>query len=183
MTDIITNMKTIKSGIYCITNKINGKKYIGCSIDIERRWHQHKNMKQNKHTSALRNALIKYGIDNFDFHIIMHCCKEWFAFWEKFYISNHNTVAPSGYNLTHGGDAKVIISDETRKKMSESHSGEKNGFYGKKHSNEFKDKQRKNKLGKSTWNKGKEHSEEHKENLRLAWIRRRERMNNDKVTD
>lgn len=183
MIDIITNMKTTKSGIYCITNKINGKKYIGCSIDIERRWSQHKSMKQNKHTSALRCALMKYGINNFDFNILLQCCKERFAFWEKFYISNKGTVSPNGYNLTYGGDANIVVSEETRQKLSESSSGKRNGFYGKRHADEFKERQRQNKLGKSTWNKGKEHTPEHKENLRLAWIRRRERMNNDKTTD
>lgn len=58
-----------------------------------------------------------------------------------------------------------------------------NKINGKRHSDEFKERQRQNKLGKSTWNKGKELTPEHKENLRLAWIRRRERMNNDKTTD
>lgn len=179
----INNMKPKISGIYCITNKINGKKYIGCSIDIHRRWWQHSNMNQNKHTSALRNALIKYGIDNFEFEIIMCCCKDYFSMWEKHYISFSGTVAPNGYNLTHGGDAHIIFSDETREKISKAHTGDKNGFYGKKHSEEFKKKQSNSKKGKSSYNKGIPHSEEHKAKLKLAWIARRERMNNDKTTN
>jgi len=30
------------SGIYKITNKVNGKVYIGQSVDIERRWKEHR---------------------------------------------------------------------------------------------------------------------------------------------
>ena len=54
-------------GIYQVTNKINGKKYIGQSIDIERRWSQHRYGKGN---IILRNAINKYGLDNFEFEIL-----------------------------------------------------------------------------------------------------------------
>jgi hypothetical protein len=36
----INNMS--KSGIYCIENIIDGKKYIGYAIDINRRWQNHR---------------------------------------------------------------------------------------------------------------------------------------------
>ena len=56
-------------GIYKITNKINGKCYIGQSNDIHRRWKQElaPNAKLNPH---LARAFEKYGIDNFEFEII-----------------------------------------------------------------------------------------------------------------
>lgn len=47
--------------------KINNKVYIGQSIDIERRWDQHKYGKGN---IILRNAIQKYGLDNFEFLIL-----------------------------------------------------------------------------------------------------------------
>jgi predicted GIY-YIG superfamily endonuclease len=55
-------------GIYQIRNKINGKIYIGQSIDIERRWNQHK---YGKGSIILRNAIKKYGINNFKFEILV----------------------------------------------------------------------------------------------------------------
>ena len=54
-------------GIYCVTNKVNNKIYIGQSIDIERRWDQHKYGKGNL---ILRNAIKKYGLYNFTFEIL-----------------------------------------------------------------------------------------------------------------
>lgn len=54
-------------GIYQVTNIINNKIYIGQSIDIERRWNQHK---YGKGSIILRNAISKYGMDNFKFEIL-----------------------------------------------------------------------------------------------------------------
>ena len=56
-----------KCGIYMIKSKINNKMYIGQSIDIERRWDQHKYGKGN---IILRNAIKKYGLNNFEFLIL-----------------------------------------------------------------------------------------------------------------
>lgn len=53
--------------IYAVTNKLNNKIYIGQSIDVERRWLQHRYGKGN---IILRNAINKYGIDNFNFEIL-----------------------------------------------------------------------------------------------------------------
>ena len=54
--------------IYKITNKINGKAYIGKTNNIIRRWKEHKY--GHGGTAILSKAFIKYRIDNFDFSII-----------------------------------------------------------------------------------------------------------------
>jgi group I intron endonuclease len=58
--------KTPISGIYIVTNNVNGKRYVGQSIDIERRWNQHR---YGKGSLLLRNAIKKYGIENFSFEV------------------------------------------------------------------------------------------------------------------
>lgn len=60
------------NGVYQITNKINGKFYIGSSMNILDRWDCHKaRLKVNKHKNAhLQNSVNKYGIENFEFSII-----------------------------------------------------------------------------------------------------------------
>lgn len=53
--------------IYSVTNNINNKIYIGQTIDVERRWNQHKYGKGN---ILLRNSIKKYGVENFTFSIL-----------------------------------------------------------------------------------------------------------------
>ena len=54
-------------GIYMVTNIVNQKIYIGQSIDIGRRWNQHR---YGKGSIILRNAINKYGIENFTFEVV-----------------------------------------------------------------------------------------------------------------
>ena len=105
--------------IYKITNKINGKAYIGQTIqDVEKRWRRHCSNCENK--SAISKAIKKYGKDNFTFEVIEENIDniELLNSLEVHYISVLNTMYPSGYNLMLGGDNRTL-SDETRKKMSE----------------------------------------------------------------
>ena len=61
--------------IYCYTNKINGKKYIGQTINPEQRYKAHKSSYQNpndrEYNSVLHNAFRKYGFDNFTYEILV----------------------------------------------------------------------------------------------------------------
>lgn len=88
-------------GIYKITNKLNGKSYIGQSIDIKRRWAQHK-----ANIGSFKNPLYldfeKYGLENFDFEVIENCEKDELDSKEIFYISKFDSFN-NGYNLTTGG--------------------------------------------------------------------------------
>lgn len=59
------------SGIYKILNIINNKFYIGSTINFARRKNEHKyKLKNYKGNSIIRNAVKKYGINNFKFIII-----------------------------------------------------------------------------------------------------------------
>jgi len=59
------------SGIYKITNIINGKFYIGSTINFSRRKAEHFcRFRKNKGNSIIKNALIKYGVENFKFEIL-----------------------------------------------------------------------------------------------------------------
>lgn len=94
-------------GIYCITNTINQKKYVGLSKHIYRRWEDHKriafNPNNKKYHLPLYCAIRKYGLENFSFEIIEVCSEELLKERECYWIKFYNTVN-TGYNLTEGGD-------------------------------------------------------------------------------
>ena len=64
--------KTTRSGIYAIKNTVNGKVYIGSSVNMKSRWHTHKAMlkKDKHHSSKLQNAWNKYGEKTFVFYVL-----------------------------------------------------------------------------------------------------------------
>ena len=100
-------------GIYKIINLVNGKVYIGQSIDIYRRWAQHKkigrNLSEDKYSrdydKVLYRAMRKYGVDSFEFSIVEKCEESALykreQYWIKFYGST--TAEDKGYNLNDGG--------------------------------------------------------------------------------
>jgi group I intron endonuclease len=95
-------------GIYKITNKINNKVYIGETLDIRRRWGEHKdNLKNNTHHSyKLQNDWNKYGEKNFEFEIISVLDETINGFvgqyvlilYEQEYILKYNSI-DNGYNI------------------------------------------------------------------------------------
>ena len=95
-------------GIYKITNKINGKSYIGLSTNIEERFKKHRQCQGDK---ILYSAFRKYGIENFDFSIIELCCLEELSEKEKYWIAYYDTYN-NGYNATLGGEGQSLINHE-----------------------------------------------------------------------
>jgi group I intron endonuclease len=160
----------MKSGIYKITNLINGKIYIGSTCNFKDRKSKHKRTKSN---TMISRAIFKYGWDNFTFDAIEFCDKDILIEREQFYL---DTLEPfkenNGYNILrnctsngwrghhHTEESKKIMSekkkdsipwnkgktgvqecsDETRDLMSKNRMGEGNSFYNKKHTQESKDK-------------------------------------------
>ena len=151
--------------IYAHTNKINGKIYIGLtSMKPEERWRNGKRYKEGTH---FRNAIEKYGWDNFEHKIIKeNLTKTEASYWEQYYISFYNSVDRRyGYNMStggeHGGHPQTA---ETRKRISENCTG----FKGKRHTDESLAKMQKAKCGENHPMYGKHFSDEAKAKLRNA---------------
>jgi group I intron endonuclease len=85
------------SGIYCIINIKNSKKYIGSSKNIRQRlWSHRAELRHNKHeNSHLQNAWNKYGEHNFDYYILEKCEESLLLEKEQLYI---DTINPE-YNM------------------------------------------------------------------------------------
>lgn len=90
--------------IYKITNTINGKIYIGQTVQsIKNRWKQHVNEAYAEAKCAhLHAAIRKYGENNFNIEVIESCPQELLDEREIYWIKELDTINV-GYNLTSGG--------------------------------------------------------------------------------
>lgn len=170
-------------GIYKIVNCINNKVYIGQSIDIEKRFNDHKYNSDNNIQHPLYNSIRKYTINNFDFLILdevadINKLDECEQFWMDYY----NSYNPEyGYNLspTSGGSTRGIkLKEEHKRKISLGNIGKKiseesinkrlKTMKGYKHSDRTLEKMSKSLKGKAAWNKGLKMSKEFCINLSRA---------------
>lgn len=118
--------------IYKITNQKNGMVYIGSSVEVERRWRQHKeasiNEKDHHYNYPLMIAFREFGIANFTFEVIDTLPDHQAMIKaEHDWIVKENCVKPNGYNQTDKTDSPMF--DPTiAKKMSDT----KREKYGKR---------------------------------------------------
>lgn len=106
-------------GVYEIVNTVNGKRYVGSSVNIEQRWSAHKsNLRRGRHHSIhLQRAWDKYGEHSFTFSVIYECDLAGVIEAEQVQIdikSEYNIAPIAG--RTYG----VVQSDESNKLRSES---------------------------------------------------------------
>ena len=97
--------------IYKITNDINGKIYIGKTMNsIEKRWKEHCNDYQKKRYEKrpLYSAMNKYGLKHFHIEQIEKCNDKDINEREKYWIEYYGSFK-NGYNATTGGDGKSYI--------------------------------------------------------------------------
>lgn len=150
------------SGVYRITCKVNGKSYIGSSVDIRKRWSVHRRLLSlgRHHSIHLQRAWLLLGCDAFDVEILEECDSENLLGREQYWLGLFETANDLfGYNISQKAGAPMSglkHSAETLKKMSQSHSG-------RKHSEESKAKISKGNLGKKL-------SPEHVEQMRLSRV-------------
>ena len=146
----------MRVGIIYKATSPSGKCYVGQTTQtLDRRKYGHlRDAKRSDY--AFSRAIRKYGIDNFIWEII--CCDipiQYLNEYEIWYIDFHSSFK-YGYNSGEGGKANFgyKVSEETKKKMSESQKG-------KKHTEEAKKKM-------SEAGKGRKHTEETKRKLSEA---------------
>jgi group I intron endonuclease len=172
--------------IYKITNTVNGKIYIGQTIQTlknrKNRKKDHRNCGERLQHLALCRAFKKYGFENFEWTTIYYAKdKNDLDEMEKYYIQFYKTMSPRyGYNMTFGGEGgqhpeeikkKIsrslkgrVFSEETKKKLSLSLKGkytkEKSSWWGRKHTEEERKKIGDAQKGQKNHNYGKKATEE-----------------------
>jgi len=197
-------------GIYSITNIVNGKRIIGQSDHIYRRWKSHISyLRRNAHPNPiLQRSWNKHGENNFKLDILFLCSIQDLNSAEIKFIDVCRTENREfGYNLIPGGTKPPPKTEEQKKKMSESMKGEKNWNFGRDFSSEHRkrigDAQRgdksswfgkkmsettKKKIGDAhrgdkNWNFGKHHSEEWKNHMSLCFMGEKNHMYGKKVSE
>lgn len=93
------------TGIYQITNCINGHSYIGQSRQIFKRWDNHKiaatNCNDKGFNYPLYRAIRKYGIENFKFEILEECLVDSLndreIYWVNLYKPEYNQTPAGNY--------------------------------------------------------------------------------------
>lgn len=144
-----------KGIIYKITNKINGKVYIGQTKNFDRRMEQHRTIaKRGSKNTHLYHAIQKYGWSNFTPKIVERVnynnIDEREIYWIQYYKSTNSVY---GYNMTYGGEG-VKPTSETRKRMSKAQMGKNNSMYGRR--------------GKLSPSWGRTHTEEAKRKMSIS---------------
>lgn len=102
--------------IYCYKNKVNGKCYIGQTVDPKKRSECHRRAYNTGVISAFHRAINKYGFDNFEYSILHeNKTRKELDILEKTEIENHKSIVPFGYNLRSGGNASCQHSETIKK--------------------------------------------------------------------
>lgn len=148
---------------YKITNKINGKFYYGV--------HGTYNINDNYMGSGttLRDAKKKYGKENFSKEIILffksfeECCN-----YEALIVNDHMIKDPMCYNNKTGGGSRGILSEASKKKISDALLGNIPAFKGCKHTEETRELISSKRKGKIPWNKGVKITEDQRIKCRNA---------------
>jgi group I intron endonuclease len=180
-------------GVYKISNSLSGRYYIGYSTNIGRRFTTHRRkLKQNCHDNIfLQRAYNLDGEDKFKYDIIHVCDTEVEAkeielqyltdlsIRDKLYNLNYNN---SGGDLLSNHPEKYAIREKINKSCKETLNkltseerkqkygkvGEKNGMYGKTHTDEVRNLISEVNKGRQSINKGKKASEETKHKMSEA---------------
>ena len=165
------------AGIYIITCTVNGKIYIGSSVNIKRRWSQHvSDLKTRTHDNCyLQNAWNRHGEKAFKIDALELCDKSILVEREQFYLDTMKPFKSRGFNIaitaqksqlgrpvTPEHRAKISaarkghsVSEETRAKLSKAQKGVA------RHSEETKQK-----IGAAS--RGRKKSPETVEKMRIA---------------
>ncbi len=148
--------------VYKITNLLNNKVYVGV--------HKTANPMDEYLGSgrAIKNAIIKYGRENFKKEILYSNLSMKEAYDIESKIVNEEFVnSPNTYNIKIGGyGGGIAHTEETRKKISEAYRGKGNPFYGKRHTKDLIEKMRRQ-TGSKNPNYGNRfhHSDEAKDKI------------------
>jgi len=159
------------SGVYKITNKLNGKFYVGSAKNCFNRW-------SKKYNNHLESAFLKYGKENFIFEIVEECEEDKLIEREQYWLDNLKPFGLMGYNQRIIADSNLGShpTETTKEIWSKQRKGRKLTEEWKENIRQsllgreitWKEKIREANSGENNYNYGKHLSDEWKEKLSIA---------------
>ena len=143
--------------IYIRCNTINGKEYVGQSVDPRYRWRV-----ESHENTAIGRSVRKYGEPSFESKILFWVdTLEAANWWECYLIELYGTLRPKGYNVAEGGSHGNPFAGKTSEEMGVIRRKWSDAQKGKKSTAETRRKL-------SQFNRGKTLTDEHKRKLSEA---------------
>jgi group I intron endonuclease len=110
--------------IYILTNIINGKVYVGETMNMRQRVYCYKN---NTFNRPIKHAIRKYGIESFRIEVeyFPHFTKDDLLLIEETLIERFNCLAPNGYNVCKKGldNTGRMLTEEHKRKIGDGNRG------------------------------------------------------------
>jgi len=169
MTAKLVGGVVMSSGIYQITNQVNGKCYIGSAVNLKRRWQHHlAALRCGGHSNLhLQRAFDKDGEEAFVFEVFEEAGSENLIAREQYYL---DTLKPEyNFSPTAGSPLGYRHTEDAKRKLK----GRQSPMYGKHHSVSARAKL-------SNARKGKLRSEDAKQKTRAWWTPERRQVQSDR---
>jgi len=120
-------------GVYKISNNIDGRVYIGSSVNFKKRWNEHKrDLLNNKHQNVhLQRFVNKYGVDVLNFMMLEIVDNGNILIREQYYLDSTNNK----FNIAENATAPMMgkfHTYESKIKISKRSLGANNPMFGKK---------------------------------------------------
>lgn len=184
----------MKSYVYCLTNTLNGKRYVGKANDPQVRWESHVRRAKCGGQEHLCHAIRRWGSQAFKLEVLHECSSESEAFMieHRLIVEWKTNDRHVGYNMNEGGigggkpneevleklrrpksdearqHMRGLKSPEHKQKLRESKMGERNHQYGRPLSDDHRAKISDAVTGEKNGFFGKKHTDETCERMRLA---------------
>lgn len=111
-------------GIYLLRNTVDGKCYVGQSVNIANRWREHlKSMRRGTKTK-LYDAMRKHGADAFEIVVLCECAADQLDEREAHWMAEHNS-RESGYNISPAGQYGRVMDIAAREAIASKLRGRK----------------------------------------------------------
>jgi predicted GIY-YIG superfamily endonuclease len=119
------------AGIYIIKNLINGKIYVGETLNIHKRMCEHRTKKKNGY--LIHKAFTKYGIDKFEVYVEYFPNFSKTDLWdiEEQLILKFDSITPNGYNICSRGEGPTGLKHSEKSKEQMSRNSYNKGKFGK----------------------------------------------------